>query len=217
MLAVIDDALPLLSGGLWTAAYLLIWRASVRDRTFGMPALAACLNLTWELLYFTGGVIYWRDYGTDIHLQTVVNGLWLILDIGILWQVAKYFPDTLHLTSPKQRFSVLMGLILGALAYQFAILLATDPENGARLSAFIQNLYMSGAFIVLLLSRRTRLGQSLTAAWCKLLGTLAVTISAGYIGAVETHILILGIGCLIFDLLYVWLLGRAPHLGGAKV
>ena len=35
----------------WLAAYVLIIRRGLKDRTFGMPIAALCGNIAWEVLF----------------------------------------------------------------------------------------------------------------------------------------------------------------------
>ena len=81
------------------------------------------------------------------------------------------------------------------------------PAWGARYTAFAQNLMMSLLFIGMLVSRSNVSGQSIYAALFKWLGTAAPTIQV-YAQTGSTLILILGIGCFIYDALYSAMLYR---------
>ena len=76
---------------------------------------------------------------------------------------------------------------------------------GARYSAFLQNLLMSGLFISMFVARSGARGQSLVIAAAKWLGTLAPTILFGIIYG-SPFILGLGILCSVFDIVYMGLL-----------
>ncbi|MEO7971456.1 MAG: hypothetical protein ABI698_09160, partial [bacterium] len=82
---------------------------------------------------------------------------------------------------------------------------------GAGYSAFLQNLLMSVLFINMLVRRGSREGQSLTIAVGKWLGTLAPTVLFGIIGdGGFPHgsflIVVVGMLCSVFDLIYIGLL-----------
>jgi predicted lipid-binding transport protein (Tim44 family) len=79
---------------------------------------------------------------------------------------------------------------------------------GARYSAFLQNLLMSGLFIAMLVARRGIRGQTLTIAISKWIGTLAPTILIGVLGNMP-FITAIGIMCSVFDLIYIGLVWRA--------
>jgi hypothetical protein len=83
---------------------------------------------------------------------------------------------------------------------------------GAWYSAFIQNLIMSILFIQMLYTRRNSKGQNQLIAVSKWIGTLAPTIMFGVI--LENRlVLMLGIFCSIFDLIYIWALRKFSKEG----
>jgi hypothetical protein len=83
-------------------------------------------------------------------------------------------------------------------------------EAGARYSAFLQNLLMSVLFIHLFIGRRGAAGQTLTIAANKWVGTLAATILFGWIEG-SRFIVVLGLLCSLYDLIYIGLLLWARH------
>ncbi|HKP37066.1 MAG TPA: hypothetical protein VJT71_09415 [Pyrinomonadaceae bacterium] len=115
----------------------------------------------------------------------------------------------------KSRFIAwsVLGLV-SAFALEYAILREFGVAKGAAYSAFPQNLLMSMLFIAMLAQRGNREGQSVTIAVSKWLGTLAPTIVYGVLGEGgfprgSFLILVFGIFCSIFDLLYIRLLAKA--------
>jgi hypothetical protein len=101
--------------------------------------------------------------------------------------------------------------LLTAVCVEFAFIREFGVAVGAGYSAFLQNLLMSVLFIDMLVKRGSREGQSLTIAINKWLGTLAPTILFGIIGDGgfpngSFLILVLGILCSVFDLIYIRLL-----------
>ena len=84
---------------------------------------------------------------------------------------------------------------------------------GAGYSAFLQNLLMSVLFIAMLIKRGNTEGQSVNIAVNKWVGTLAPTVLFGIVGdggfpKGSWLILVLGIFCSIFDLIYLCMLTR---------
>lgn len=199
---ILKSALPIMSGLLWIAAYLGIIQAMRKDRSIGIPIVAACLNIAWELVYFSGGVALWDRFDAHTHIQTVINGAWLTLDVVIIVWVLKLssleYPDIRSKWLP----TLILGCILGALAFQGAMALSLDTQLAARLSAFIQNALMSGAFIAMYL-RKGPIGQRSSIALCKLFGTLMPTISSGLLSGLKPAILLLGLTCLAMDIVYL--------------
>ena len=70
------------SGLLWTAVYALIIRRGFKEKTYGMPVAALCANLAWEFVF---SFIYRWDPP-----QNVINVVWLLFDLVILYQVIRY-------------------------------------------------------------------------------------------------------------------------------
>jgi hypothetical protein len=217
--------LTVISGVCWTIVYIEGIRIGFRDKSYAIPFYALALNFAWEGLYTFFG---FRINGVTV--QNIFNAVWLIFDIGILYTYfkfgQKYFlrwlrtetsANGLNTKSAFTSWSVL-GLVT-AFALQYAILREFGIAKGAGYSAFLQNLLMSVLFISMLAGRGTREGQSLSIAINKWIGTLAPTILYGFIGEGgfprgSFLILVAGILCTIFDLIYIRMLfsikGR-PH------
>jgi hypothetical protein len=204
--------LALGSGIFWTTAYVLIIRAGLRDRSYGMPLVALGANLSWEFLFSfvrpSGGV------------QTGINIAWLLLDCGILWTVLRFGPQEFRWLPRPAFFAALAAT--GALCY-----LAVDTVSrqfdagGGTFAAFGQNLMMSGLFLGMLLSRRSARGQSMGIAVCKLLGTALASASVwtGLSGdALHRGPLLpyLFLAILLLDLAYVGALAAVGRATGAE-
>lgn len=203
--------LTLVSGFCWTLVYLDGIRVGVRDKSYAMPFWALVLNLAWELLY---GVEGYLGYGWKP--QTIINVIWLLLDVGILYTFIRFAPRQFPYKSlPRTAF--IFWTILGlatAFVLQWTVFHEFGFGQGAKYSAFLQNLLMSILFISMLTQRNHTAGQSYTIAINKCLGTLAPTIHLGLIdqGPVS-FILFTGGLIFIFDIIYIYLLYRFKQLG----
>jgi hypothetical protein len=208
--------LTVISGICWTIVYIDGIRLGFKHRSYAIPFYALALNFAWELLYTYYG------FQSTISVQAVVNAVWLVLDIGILVTYfkfgRKYFPSQVPGDS-SAKVNDAAGAFIGwsvlTLIAAFCIELAFRKEFGVRVgagySAFLQNLLMSVLFINMLVRRASREGQSLTIAVSKWLGTLAPTILFGIIGDGgfpngSSLIVVVGILCSVFDLIYIGLL-----------
>jgi hypothetical protein len=198
-LETIKTILTLISGLCWTLVYIEGIRVGIRDRSYAIPFYALALNLAWELLHTYFG------FRTKIDLQTIINAVWFLFDVGILYTYfkhgRKYFPA--HLASWFLPWS-LLGLFT-AFAIQYAFVREFGTFSGGAYAAFLQNLLMSVLFIGMLVRRGNTEGQNLTIAVSKWLGTLAPTIAFGVIGGPKPFILIVGMLCSVFDLIYIWM------------
>lgn len=227
MLEIVKIVLTVVSGVCWTIVYIEGIRIGFRDKSYAIPFYALALNFAWEALYTFFG---FRING--INVQNIFNAVWLIFDVGILYTYfkfgQKYFRTGLKNSSAHrdgaEKTPFLAWSILGlvtAFALQYALLKEIGVAKGAGYSAFLQNLLMSVLFIAMLAGRGTREGQSMTIAINKWIGTLAPTILYGLIGEGgfprgSFLILVAGILCSVFDLIYVRMLlvtsrGAAVH------
>src|SRR5216683_1730300 len=190
-------------------------RLGFKHRSYAIPFYALALNFAWELLYTYYG------FQSTISVQAVVNAVWLLFDIGILITYfkfgRKYFPARVpgYSSASGDAAGAFIGWSVLALLAAFCIEFAFRKEFGVRVgagySAFLQNLLMSVLFIAMLVRRASREGQSLTIAVSKWWGTLAPTILFGIIGDGgfpngSFLIVVAGLLCSVFDLIYIRLL-----------
>jgi len=199
------------SGLCWTIVYIDCIRLGIQQKTYAMPFWALALNIAWEGVYSVIGIQYMMQ-AQVLALQPIINLIWFVLDIGIVYTYfrfgKKYFPAIF----PSHWFYAwsILGFIV---AFVIQILFFAELGfMGARYSAFLQNLLMSVLFINMLVQRKSSEGQSMLIAVGKWLGTLAPTILFGLLGTGDVKpsslILALGIFCSIFDLIYIWLLAK---------
>lgn len=193
-------ALTLISGISWTPVYVDLIRRGFKDKTYGMPLFALAFNIAWEFVF---GFLVVKG----ISLQRVVNTIWFLLDAVIVYTYfrygRRYFPKNM------EKFFIPWSLTAFGIGF-FTIYFAHFEFEGfwgARYSAFAQNLMMSVLFIAMLVRRDSMAGQSMYIAVFKWLGTLAPTVQM-FAQTGSTLILVLGIGCFLYDVIYVGMLYR---------
>jgi hypothetical protein len=147
-------------------------------------------------------------------VQNIINAIWFALDLGILYTYFKYGRKYFPRNAPAGAFAgwSIIGIIT-ALGIEYAFIKEFGVAAGAGYSAFLQNLLMSILFIDMFIRRGSDQGQSLYLAINKWLGTLAPTVLYGFLGeggfpSGSFLILVLGILCSVFDLIYIWLLSK---------
>ncbi len=184
----------LICGLFWTLTYLLIIRRDMLDKTYGMPFVALCANISWEGIF---SFIY-----PPGPIQHVVNLVWFFLDVIIFLQLLRYgpheFPDL-----PRPVFDIMVGV---ALIMSFGIFLGAVIELNDRVyGAFWSNLMMSILFILMLYQRHSLRGQSLSIAMSKMIGTLFASLAFCLYSLYSQSILLwfLAVFCLLFDAIYV--------------
>ncbi len=93
-------------------------------------------------------------------------------------------------------------VLLCCFALQLVFIQEFGFVMGAMYSAFLQNLLMSILFLNMFILRGNMEGQCLLLAFAKWIGTLAPTITMG-IMTYNPVVLICGIFCTIFDVIYI--------------
>jgi hypothetical protein len=197
-------------GVCWMLVYIEGIRLGLRDRSYAIPFWALVLNLAWELVNAIGE--YWF-FGSVLLTWIII--LWLVLDLGILYTYIRFGRQESPVALGANWFWpwLVLALVVG-LIVQLAFIDTFGFLVGRTYAAFLQNLLMSVLFIVMLANRGHHGGQSLVIAVSKWLGTLAFTILFGVIGEAGTFatpsrfILMLGLLCAVFDVLYIVLLWR---------
>ncbi len=199
----IATVLTLISGISWTLVYIELIRRGFKDKSYGMPLFALTFNLSWEFLFS----LAFRDKDL-VTTQTYINFIWGCFDLVIAYTYFKYGREDFSQHADPKWF-VPWGL--AAFAIGFGVIYFSAVEFGSNwgpiYTAFAQNLMMSVLFIGMLTKRKDVRGQSIYAALLKWLGTAAPTIL--FYGRTGSKlVLILGIGCFIYDALYTYLLYR---------
>lgn len=165
---MVFDAILVGSGVLWTLAYILIIRQGFLDRTYGMPLVALCANISWEFIF---SFVYPHDLP-----QRAVNVVWFSFDAVILFQLLRYGPREFPDLSRRVFYSVFGVALATSFGAVFGITREFDDFDGAY-SAFGQNLMMSVLFCAMLYSRESLRGQSPWIALLKMLGTLLASLA----------------------------------------
>jgi hypothetical protein len=205
----IERFLVELSGLCWTIVYIDSIRIGFKEKTYAMPFWALALNIAWEFLY---SVLGYMKVG--LSLQIVINGIWFLFDVGLLYTYfrygKKYFPKN---SQPNWFYAWGILVLVSSFILQYAFFLEFGLLGGSIYSAFLQNLLMSVLFIVMLVQRGSSEGQTMTIAISKWIGTLAPTILYGIIGGSplsepNTFVLITGMLIVVFDLIYIGMLVR---------
>jgi hypothetical protein len=182
--------------------YIDIIKKGTRDRTYGMPLLALCANISWEFLFS-----FIKPHRPP---QLIVNMIWFAFDVVILYQTLRFGPNEFKTVSPKAFYMLFMVALVTAFSVVYTTSSTFNDWNGAY-SAFGQNLLMSGLFIRMLKQRKSSRGQSISIAVYKLIGTVLASL-AYYLADTEKRKSVFLFGCyiatFILDAMYVSMLAR---------
>jgi hypothetical protein len=195
--------LTILSGVAWTIVYIESIRIGFAQKTYAIPAAALGLNIAWESTNAFHGLV------TTISAQTIVNIVWMSLDVIIVYTYLKFGRKDTPVLVTGTMFAYWNVLLFATcFVVQWLFVGHFGWSNAADYTAFLQNLLMSGLFIAMFVARGGSRGQSLVIAVAKWIGTLAPTLLFGVING-SGFLLGIGLLCSIFDLSYVALLWRA--------
>lgn len=139
--------------GFWVLVYILMIRRGLKDKSYGMPMVALCLNVAWET--------YYSFFSVEQMANRVVNGMYLATDLGVLWTCWRYGPEDFpsRLLRKYFRFFIVAALVCGfILIRQFAL---SFHDNYGAFSASFTTLLLSVLLVGMLLRRDSVRGQSL--------------------------------------------------------
>ena len=192
--------LLLLSGICWTIVYIQLISTGLKEKVYGMPFIALALNFAWEAIHSFLGL-----KNNLFSIETWIILVWFLLDIIIVYTYLRYGKQYFPKHTNKGYFmpwTILIFFMSFVIQYYFVI---EFGDLGRVYSGFLQNLIMSILFINMLVTRNDLKGQNFIIGINKWIGTLAPTILYGVIYEYKL-ILILGLFCSLFDILYIYFL-----------
>ena len=192
------NTLIIIGGVFWSLTYILIIRRGIIDRTFGMPLVALCANISWE-----GAFSFIVPQSLT---QLYINYAYFILDLFIVFQFLRYGKSEFNDISNKMFYAV----FLLALVTSFGLILSITYEfkdwQGSY-AAFGQNLMMSVLFIAMLFSRGNLRGQSIYIALFKMFGTGIFSLAFYLYQPIAQGLFLpfLFVSIFVYDIIYVGL------------
>jgi hypothetical protein len=193
----------------WFLAYSFVIYTSHKDKAYGVPVVALCLNFGWEFL----GSFVWEN---PIPLWRLFYVIWFLLDVAIFVQLWRYGRalQTIPLVQRHFHLLVLVTLFAGTLGQWAFTLTFYDPLG--FITAFAINLVMSVLFVFMYLERKDLRGISYAAAWLKMLGTVCTSVECYFFLPVihpdKTSFAFsnfLYVSIFVVDVVYIVLLHRA--------
>lgn len=232
-------ATALLSGVFWLIAYILIIYRGFKDKSYGMPVVALCGNLAWEIIFGlgieSGCPASWASCPSAV-IQSR-NFIWMLFDFVILYTVLKYGRH--YFTHPfvKKNFT---WIVLGGIVAAFLILYTAIQEfwirnlwqvvvngqvpeylpltlqGGSYYTGFGLNLIMSVLFVVMLFRRDNIDGQSFYIAASKWLGSVAAFAFMLADGIQTPLVNVLYAFVFLFDIVYMGLIYQKSRAQGVN-
>ena len=195
------NILIIISGICWSIVYVDSIRTGFKQKTYCMPLFALGLNIAWEGIYASMDLFVRQEIGA----QAIANTAWFLLDIFIVITFIKYGREEMEGELGKKWFIPWTVLVLAVcVGLQLLFIYEFGDVEGEKYSAYIQNIVMSVAYLYMLNRRKSSKGQTMLIAVCKCVGTLTPTIYGTLEG--NMFILVTGIICFVFDLMYIYFL-----------
>jgi hypothetical protein len=198
---------------LWIAAYILIAKKSEKEKTYGFPLIAICLNIAWESL----ACFVWPN---PVLLWKIFDHAWFLFDLWLVSQLVRF--GRKEMVEPEIRdhfWKILFGIFVLAVAVQHSFVMTYFDRLGLVV-AFVINFAISALFIPFYFARRNdRRGLSVPGAWCKMLGTLGTAVECHWlVRAIDPELpslaflTVISVAIFALDVVYLVLLIRLPSV-----
>jgi hypothetical protein len=195
---------------LWVVAYALIIAQCFRDKSYGLPLVAICLNISWELL----ASWVWPN---PVPLWHAFDRAWFFVDLVIVYQLLRYGRELQRIPEVRRHFYAIVAVTFMASVAGLHTFYLQYRDTLGLVDAFIINLIINVTMFPFFLQRRRQGGRGLSvgAAWCKMLGTLGTSIECHYlIDMAEpwlpslSFLTFLCVSCFATDVLYTYLVTK---------
>jgi hypothetical protein len=203
----------------WILAYVLILKKCFKDRTYGLPLVAICLNFGWEILasfVFPNPVALWHAF----------DRIWLGVDVLLVYQLLRWGKSAQRKPELQRYFYGVVAVSFGVGIWGQYAFVSSYVDRLGLVGAFGVNLIMSILFISFYLERKDTLsGISRGGAVCKMLGTLGTSIECHYVvGLIDPEmqglafLTFLCVCIFVADCFYIYLVfARAKVLAGERL
>jgi len=196
----------------WVIAYVMIVVKCFRERTYGLPLVAICLNFAWELLASF-------VYPNPVALWHFFDRLWLAVDVVLAYQLFRWGRAEQQIPELRRHFVLVVLVTFGLGVWGQYAFVASYQDRLGLVSAFGVNLIMSILFVFFYFARReTGHGLSRGGAVFKMLGTLGTSIECHWVVRLINpelkslaFLTFLCVTIFVVDLLYIYLVFTDPR------
>jgi hypothetical protein len=168
MIEKTHNVLSLIMTVAWVMVYILMIRRGFKDKSYGMPIAALCLNISWEFHY---------TFLAQIEpAYRVANGFFFLFDAAVLYTCFRFGKEDCDWSIFKNNFvPFVIGILAGSFVVQQCFIRAFNDTYGTLTAGMITPLYCT-LMIVMLIRRNSVKGQSIYIGLAILFGD-----AAGYI------------------------------------
>ena len=218
----------------WVGAYLLIIRRAFVDKSYGMPVVAMCGNISWEFLYgvglFPACPSLWEGC-PGMFLQVATLGA-ALLDTVIVFTILRFGPQQFRQPQVRNNLPwlVLLGIVVAVSVIYTSIAgfytldvggqagFLPIAEQGGDYTGFGLALMMSILFIAMFVSRDSLSGQSFYIALFMAVGNGFAYLYNYFIfnGRLAAIVNVLAAASLLFNVAYAYFLYRKSQALGVN-
>ncbi|KAM0320764.1 hypothetical protein ACHAO8_000055 [Botrytis cinerea] len=168
----VQDTLILSTGLFWTIAYILYIRQAYRDESYGMPIVALCANIGWEIVY---------GFRLPFTLtQILVFVPWLIIDAFLVYTTMKFGPNQWnHAPMVSQNLKTILGGGIGTMVVLHWAFAETfrDDMDAMFWSAFVLQMVLGISSVAQLMERGHKGGHSIEIWFCRFIGSASAILT----------------------------------------
>jgi hypothetical protein len=202
---------------MWLGLYALCIRRGFLDKTFSIPIVALFANFAWDVYSSTNGQAMPMP-------QPIINGIYAIIDIILIYQVVRFWRSDFGYLSPAKFYTFFVFTFIFTFWLMRNFMYEVNDIPTWRI-AFIDTFINSALFIAMFYRRKGLEGQSIYIGLGKLLGTGPFMLFlyfapqlegvVDFIGLPASNLLLpLWVGIFLMDVAYVVLVyQRAKEMG----
>ncbi|TGO12759.1 hypothetical protein BTUL_0082g00030 [Botrytis tulipae] len=168
----IQDTLILSTGLFWTITYILYIRQAYRDESYGMPIIALCANIGWEIVY---------GFRLPFTLTEILVFVpWLIIDAFLVYTTMKFGPKQWnHAPLISQNLKAILGGGVGMMVVLHWAFAEThgDDMDAMFWSAFVLQIFLGISSVAQLMERGHTSGHSIEIWFCRFIGSASAILT----------------------------------------
>ncbi|MDC1068119.1 hypothetical protein OAQ99_03050 [Candidatus Kapabacteria bacterium] len=191
----------------WLITYITYIKNIFKEKFVEIPFIVVCLNISWEFIW---SFVFGNSVGEYLGLGLQIGyALWFFFDCVIFYGLLKYGYKQFNMPMMKNNAKlwawlfVLFGLVF---FYTFNIS-GYDTEIGT-ISAYLDNLVISSAYIILFMNSSNKKLFSKGVAWYKMLGTGLISLSLVMHWSENYFLIFITSVVLILDIYYIFIINK---------
>jgi hypothetical protein len=198
----------------WLITYIIYIKNIFKFKFVEIPFIVVCLNISWEFIWsFVFGDSVGDYLGWALQLG---YALWFFFDCVIFYGLIRYGYKQFKLPFMRENAKMLAILffIFGLIFFYTFNKAGYDTEIGT-ISAYLDNLVISSAYIILFMNTDNKALFSKGVAWYKMLGTGLISLSLvlhWYEKEFEPFLIFITSAVLILDIYYVILITKRKKI-----